>query len=134
MANILYDSAREKFLTANLNWLSETIKAILVDTGAYTVSAAHSHLSDIPGGAIIGSAVTLSNKSATGGAADANDLTFSTVSGTTIEAVVLYVESGSAATSQLIAYIDSATGLPISPNGGDIIVTWDNGPNKIFRV
>ena len=41
---------------------------------------------------------------------------------------------GTEATSPLIAYIDTATGLPITPNGGDIIVTWDNGTNKIFRV
>ena len=36
--------------------------------------------------------------------------------------------------SERNAYIDTATGLPITPNGGDIIVTWDNGINKIFRL
>ena len=33
-----------------------------------------------------------------------------------------------------INFIDTATGLPITPNGGDIIVTWDNGANKIFKL
>ena len=51
-----------------------------------------------------------------------------------IEAIIIYVDSGTEATSPLIAYIDTATGLPITPNGGDIIVTWDNGTNKIFKV
>ena len=53
---------------------------------------------------------------------------------TSIEAIVIYVDTGTEATSPLIAYIDTATGLPITPNGGDIIVTWDNGVNKIFKV
>ena len=47
---------------------------------------------------------------------------------------MIYVDTGTEATSPLIAYIDTATGLPITPNGGDIIVTWDNGTNKIFKV
>ena len=56
------------------------------------------------------------------------------VSGSTINAIVIVKDTGTEATSPLIAYIDTATGLPITPNGGDIIVTWDNGINKIFRV
>ncbi len=68
------------------------------------------------------------------GAADGADVTFTSVSGPTIEAIVIYRDTGTEATSPLIAYIDTATGLPITPNGGDIIVTWDNGANKIFKV
>jgi hypothetical protein len=76
----------------------------------------------------------LTAKSTTGGAADAADITFTAVSGASIEAIIIYVDSGTEATSPLIAFIDTATGLPITPNGGDIIVTWDNGTNKIFKV
>ena len=61
-------------------------------------------------------------------------MTFTSVSGPSIEAIVIYKDTGSEATSPLIAYIDTATGLPITPNGGDIIVTWDNGANRIFKV
>ena len=39
-----------------------------------------------------------------------------------------------AGTSPLIANIDVATGLPITPSGGDIIVQWDTGANKIFKL
>ncbi len=40
-----------------------------------------------------------------------------------------------AATAQrLIAYIDTATGMPVTPNGGDITIAWDNGANKIFKL
>ena len=61
-------------------------------------------------------------------------MTFTSVSGASIEAIVIYSDTGTESTSPLIAYIDTATGLPITPNGGDIIVTWDNGTNKIFKV
>jgi len=135
MANTLYDKSRELFLTANLNWATDSIKTILVDTGAYTPNfTTHMFLSDISASARVGPQVLLSGKSTAGGAADANDATFASVTGPSIEAIVLFKDTGVEGTSPLIAYIDTATGLPITPNGGDIIVTWDNGVNRIFRL
>lgn len=135
MANTLYDFARQRFLEAQINWMSDVVKVILVDTGAYTAqTSVHQYLSDIPTSARIAGPVTLTAKSTTGGAADAADITFTAVSGASIEAIIIYVDTGTEATSPLVAYIDTATGLPITPNGGDIIVTWDNGTNKIFKV
>lgn len=135
MANTLYDKARQRFLESQIHWLNDTIKAYLVDTGAYTPNfSSHEFLADISVSARIAGPATLAGKATTGGAADANDITFSSVSGTSIEAIVLIKDTGTEGTSPLIAYIDTATGLPITPNGGDIIVTWDNGVNKIFRL
>ena len=135
MANALYDKGRQRFLEGQFNWLTDTIKAFLVDTAAYTANmAVHEFLSDVGSSARIAGPVTLTAKASTGGAADAADITFASVAGPSIEALVLYRDTGTEATSPLIAYIDQATGLPITPNGGDIIVTWDNGPNKIFKL
>ena len=135
MANALYDKARERFLTAQLNWSTDTIKAVLVDTGVYTPNlASHEYLSDISGSARISTSSALTGKTTASGAADANDVTFTSVSGASIEAIVLYKDTGTEGTSPLIAYIDTATGLPITPNGGDIIVTWDSGPNRIYKL
>jgi hypothetical protein len=135
MANSLYDKARERFLSAQLNWSTDTIKAVLVDTAVYTPSlSAHEYLSDVSGSSRIATSGAFTGKTIAGGAADANDVTFTSVSGASIEAVVIYRDTGVEGTSPLIAYIDVATGLPITPNGGDIIITWDNGTNKIFRV
>lgn len=135
MANALYDKGRQRFLEGSFNWLTDTIKTLMVDTGAYTPNlSVHEFLSDISSGARITTPVTLTSKATTGGAADAADVTFTSVSGASIEAIVIYKDTGVEATSPLIAYIDTATGLPITPNGGDIIVTWDNGPNKIFKL
>ena len=135
MANALYDKARERFLTGQFNWSTDSIKSVLVDTGAYTVSlTSHEFLSDISSSARVSNSGAFTGKTTTGGAADANDITFSSVSGPSIEAIVIYADTGTEATSPLIAFIDTATGLPITPNGGDIIVTWDNGANKIFKL
>lgn len=135
MANTLFDFARQAFLEAQINWMTDTVKCILVDTGAYTPqTGVHRFLSDISASARIAGPVTLTAKATTGGAADAADVTFAAVSGASIEAIVIYKDTGSEATSPLLAFIDTATGLPITPNGGDIIVTWDNGTNKIFKV
>ena len=120
MANTLYDAARQRFLEAQINWMTDTVKVILVDTGAYTPQTSiHQYLADIPVSARIAGPVTLTAKATTGGAADAADVTFTSVSGTSIEAIIIYIDTGTEATSPLIAYVDTATGLPITPNGGD---------------
>lgn len=139
MANSLYDPARALMLGAGIDWAGGTaFKAILVDTGQYTVDLVnHNALDDVPAGARIATA-TLTTRAIVAGAADADDTTFTAVpagsgSTTVLEAIVIYKDSGVESTSPLIAYIDSATGLPITPNGGDIIVVWDNGVNRIFK-
>jgi len=135
MANALFDKARQRFLEGQFNWNTDTIKAVLVDTGTYTVNlSAHEFLADVSAGSRISTSGAFTGKATTGGAADANDVTFTSVTGASIEAIILYKDTGTDATSPLIAFIDTATGLPITPNGGDIIVTWDNGPNKIFKL
>lgn len=135
MSNALYDKGRQRFLEGSFNWLTDTIKCVLVDAAAYTVNlSVHEFLSDVAGSARIAGPVALASKTSTGGAADASDVTFTAVSGPSIEAIILYKDTGTESTSPLIAYIDTATGLPITPNGGDIIITWDNGANKIFKL
>lgn len=120
MANTLYDSARQGFLEAQINWLTDTIKALLVDAGSYTPNTqTHQFLADINFSSRIAGPVTLTSKTTTGGAADAADCTFTSVSGASIEMIVIYKDTGTEATSPLIAMIDTATGLPITPNGGD---------------
>jgi hypothetical protein len=122
MASVLFDKAREAYLTAALNFSSNDVRAILVDTGAYTFSAAHQYLTSVAGGARIAVSAALSSKTVTSGVADAADVTFTAVSGASIEAIILYRHTGTDSTSELIAYWD---GLSITPNGGDITVKWN---------
>lgn len=134
MANALYGKGRDKFLNGSINWTSDTIKSILVDTADYTVNIdTHEFLSDVPAAARVSTA-TLTGKSSSLGVADANDTVHPSVTGDTVEAIILYKDTGVEGTSPLIAYIDTATGLPVTPNGGDITIAWDNGANKIFKL
>lgn len=137
MANQLYADGREGFLTGNISWSGDDIKCVLVDTDDYTAdisAGGDRHLSDIPSGARVATSGNLTNKTTTGGVADADDVTFSSVSGDESEALVIYQDTGSESTSRLIAYIDTATGLPVVPSGVDIKVTWPNGSNRIFKL
>lgn len=135
MANSLYDKARERYLTGALNWATDDIKAILVDTAAYSVNlTTHEYLADVALSSRISTSGNFASKTTAAGAADAADVTFTAVSGPSIEAIIIYKDTGVEATSPLIAFIDTGTGLPITPNGGDIVVTWDNGVNRIFRL
>ncbi len=135
MANALYDKGREAFLSGDISWDADDIKVVLVDLADYTLDiAAHDFLADIPAGARVATSGNLASKTIAAGVADAADVTFSTVTGDVSEALVIYKDTGDAATSPLIAYIDSATGLPVTPNGGNITVAWDSGANKIFKL
>lgn len=135
MANALYGKGREGFLLGDIAWDSDDIRAILVDTGTYTVDIdVHDNLDDVAGGARIAVSSALTTKTGTLGVADADDVVFSAVTGVSVEAIVLYKHTGTESTSRLIAYIDTATGLPVTPNGGDITIVWDNGANKIFKL
>lgn len=130
MASALYPIGKKSILDADIDLLTDTIKAILIDTGSYTYSASHDFLNDVSG--TVGVAQTLSNKTTTGGTFDADDITFPTTSGNSAEAIIIYKDTGNAATSSLIAYIDSGTGLPVTPNGGNITVAWN--ASGIFSI
>ena len=140
MANTLYNIARLKFLTEGIHWENHTIKCCLVTTtpGGYSFVATEENMTAVSAKIVDGQIEALTTSTTALGAADAADVTFTgvTASADAIEALVIYQENdaGDQSLNIPIAYIDSATGLPITPNGGDIIVTWDSGDNRIFRL
>jgi hypothetical protein len=143
MANALYDAGREGFLGGDIDWDAHNIKVGLIDAADYTVNlATHDFFNDVaadltPSGgsdALVAVSGNLANKTKTAGVADANDVTLSSVSGDVSEALVIFRDTTVVSTSNLIAYIDTATGLPVTPNGGDITIAWDNGANRIFKL
>lgn len=137
MASTWYPKFKEALLTGatNSNPSSGTVKVALVDSADYTYSAAHQFLSDVAGAGIVATSPALTNKTFTSGVFDADDTTFTGVTGDQSEALIVYIDTGSGATSRLMLYIDSASsGLPVTPNSGSINVTWDNGANKIAAL
>ena len=133
MANALDPKAKEAFLNGSINMVANTVTIALVDTGVYTFSSAHQFRNDVSNSAVI-SSTTLSNKTIANGVFDADDATFSSVTGANCEALIIFTDTGIQGTSRLVAYIDSATGLPILPNGGDITVAFSSGSSRIFAL
>lgn len=131
MANAIYPKYKEGLLTgaANtaLNGSGTTgVYVALVDTGTYTYSSAHQFYSSLSG--VVGTDQEIgATKTYTNGTFDGADVTFTSVSGASVEALTLYVKNAGANTTwNLVAYIDtSVTGLPVTPNGGNISVTWN---------
>lgn len=134
MANAIYPKYKEAILGggANTDLLTGTVKVALVDTGVYTYNAADQFLTSLTG--VVGTAQTIgATKSVTDGLFDGGDVTFTSVTGNSVEALVIYIDTGTAGTSRLVAYIDtSVTGLPVSPNGGNITITWN--ASGIFQL
>jgi len=124
-------------MTGQINLLTSTVKAALIDVTVYTYSASHSMWSDAVG-AVVGTPGDLLGKTVTNtGVFDADDITFSAVTGPAVGAVIIYVDTGSSVSSPLIAYIDKnivGNQLLITPNDGDITLQWPNTDNRIFAL
>lgn len=109
----------------------------LIDTGVYTYSAAHQFFSSAVAG-LVGTAgritPTATTVSGTDGVFDGGDLTYSAVTGASVEALIIYrLNTGANTTWKLMSYYDTAGGgLPVTPNGGNITVTWN--ASGIFQL
>ena len=131
MANAIYPLFKQELMKAQANNELDSAEGAtgvfcaLVDTGTYTYSSAHQFYSSLSG--IVGTDQEILTKTQVGGTFDGTDLTYTAVSGATVEALVLYRKNAGASTTwPLIAYIDTGvTGLPVTPNGGNITITWN---------
>ena len=132
MASGLYDKGREGFLDGSIDWDSDDIKVVLIDTADYTVNlATHEDLADVAEASRVATSDNLANKTVAAGIADADDVGIDNVTGDSVEALIIYQDTGVAGTSRLIAYID---GFSMTPDGSAVIIEWDDGANKIFKL
>lgn len=138
MANAVYPKYKESVLKeadAN-NGLDGTTTAApyvaLVDTGTYTYNSSHQFYSSLSG--IVGTDQAITTPTVTNGTFDGDDVTFTAVSGASVEALVIYRHnSGANTTWRLVLFEDtSVTGLPVTPNGGNIVITWN--ASGIFTI
>lgn len=130
MANAVYPKYKEAILGGAANSAltgsgTTGLFAALVDTGTYTYSSAHEFYSSLSG--IVGTDQEVTTPTLTNGLLDGGNVTYTAVSGNSVEAIVLYRKNAGANTTwRLVAYIDTGqTGLPVTPNGGDITITWN---------
>lgn len=147
MSNALYDVARAGLLRGEINWITDTIYCVLVKSGtSNTVTSPSATMEDITNpqrdyGTEGSEGVQLQGRAVTSnGAADGLPVTFTNVgaagigSADAIGAIVLYKHTGADDSLNIpILWLDTATGLPITPNTGSIIINWDQGSNRIFR-
>lgn len=142
MANSFFNSYLNGILGAAATYIdldANTIKMYLHDNGAGGTPAPSTNdfYNDLSAG-LVGTAYTLANKTVGVVAAGVFDNTvdpapaFTAVSGATVEALVFFKDTGTPSTSDLICFFDTATGLPLTPNGGDVNVTFN--ASGIFKV
>ncbi len=137
MSNVIYPKWKEARLqgTANaaLDGTGTTgVYAALIDTGVYTYNAAHEFYSSAQS-AQVGTEIELTSKTFAAGLFDAADISFPAVTGNTVEALIVFVKNAGASTTwRMVAFFDTATGLPVTPNGGAIDIAWNAG--GIFQL
>lgn len=141
MANAVFPKAKEGFLDGSIDLDTAVIKVALVR--GYTYNSAHEFVSDVEGvGTVHATSGALQNIDVTNGVFDADDITFTTPATDTNQHSLLIFQSSAvgggsdvgSSSQRLIAWIDTGTGVPIVPAGGDITVQWDSGANKIFSL
>jgi len=144
MANALYGKGRGHFLDADIDWSVGDIKLLLYDASQSPDIDVDEHCNKdtIPDADRVtnGLSGNFAGKSSTLGVADADDVVLIAVSGDEVVGFVIALDGGEGLVSQsgvldfLIADINTATGLPVTPNDGDITIAWDAGDNKIFKL
>lgn len=132
MANAVYPLYKQALLTTadtnkglNVDDTTDGPYCALVDTGTYTYNSAHDFYNDLSG--IVGTDQRISTPTVVNGLFDGDNLTYTAVSGNTVEALVVYRKnSGANTTWRLVFYEDTGvTGFQLTPNGGDVTVTWN---------
>ena len=143
MANSFYNAFLNGILGSHATRVdldSDTIKMALVDNGSGegAPDAAADDFWDDQDAGLIGTAYTLANKDIGGAGVGVFDNTvnpapaFTAVSGATVESLVFYKDTGTPSTGNLICWFDTGTGLPLTPNGGDVNVTFN--ASGIFKI
>lgn len=128
MANALFDSGRDGFLNGQFNWSSDSFKVILLSSQYSVDLVNHTTTASVGGTVAISGVMTTITPGK--GVADANDLTISGVAGTTVTQYIIFHDTS----KKLIAYFDTSSNLPVTPNGGNITLQWSNSNDRIFKL
>lgn len=136
MANALYGKAKESLLSGEINLTSNTVKFLMVSSDYVVAIDTHEYVSDIGAGNIVARSGELDNKTVTLGVFDADNETVDEYGSSGFDYIILYTDSGVDATSRLLAYIDTADGLPVPTTTGTatVILQWSNEASKIFAL
>jgi hypothetical protein len=140
MAGALFGKTAEAALTGIF---TGTPRVFLVDTGTWTPNMATEDFFDDASGVVgdLGGTgrtdgAEITNPTYTLGVFNGDDTVIQNVPAGTYEGILIINDDASAdATSALVMYTDdAASGLPITTDGRDVLITWDNGAAKILKL
>lgn len=137
MADLKYNNGKEAFFNGDINLSTDTLKVALfpstysanIDTDQFWSDISASEVSGTgytAGGATLTTVSVTQDNANDKAVLDADDVTFSTVTLTGVNAVryaVLYKDTGTPGTSPLIAQFDF--GSDQEPNGVDFTIQWN---------
>ena len=127
MANALYPKFKQALLNKEHDLDTDIIKATLIDSADYTYGAAHTTYADatVPAVSKVAVSSQLTSPTIVDGVFDTADFSWTSVSGDVSEAIIVWNDSPTTPTADpLIAFYDTGmTGMPVTPNGGNINVT-----------
>lgn len=142
MAHAMFLGGREGFLSADIDWNAPLTNRVALVRG-YTFNLAHRTIADFKaaGGVLVANQL-LTSTTVTDAIADAADVTFPSVpAGDPITGLLIYraPADGTGALppdnqQRLIFFSNEYTNLPITPNGGDLVISWSNSPAGIFAL
>ena len=136
MANFIYGKAKQSLLNGEFNISSDSLKVLLVTDSYVPNQNADQFVSNISSSYIKQRTSSLTNVTNILGVIDADDVLVASYSGLPFKALVIYKDSGTDSTSRLLAYIDTATGIPFLGINAvtDITINWSNSSNKIISL
>ena len=133
MATVVHDDFRDAMLGlpahTTIDFNADNIDVSLLDeTDSGSIDATFVDYDEVDTATVVATTdlATITIGVVSTGVLDAADTTFSSVTGDAADFLTMWKNSGTPATSPLAVTWDSATtGIPVTPNGGDIIVTWN---------
>lgn len=138
MANALHNVYRNNVLGdnafSNVQLDADTIRPMFIDTADDSPVVADEDIADVTSAGrvpAIASCPALASKTlgiVAVGVFDAADAVFTALTGDSVERLILFKDTGTEATSILLALYDTfGSGMPLTPNGGDVTVQWAAG-------
>lgn len=136
MSNFIYSKIKQSLIDREIDIVVDNLKVLLVNNTYVPNQNVDEFVSDISASAIKARSSALQNVTNILGVLDADDIIIASYPGDAFNALVIYVDTGSDSTSNLVAYIDDSSGLPFAGVGTTIPLTiaWSNGPTKIIAL
>lgn len=132
--DFVYNNARQLFGTAQLNWLTSNIQAMLLGPD-YVPSLNDKYVSDIPTAAILQRDAVCTNITMVNGIANCLIPEYQSItSDYPVQGVLLYVHTGDDTTSTLIYYSATGPGFPFALQGFNYYVGPDASSGGWFQV